>query len=281
MAWSYAELRSGGLSEGRVRWLAGEGRLSRPFHGAYVRGSDPDPLSRLRALFRRLPPQAALTRNTAAELHGFGDLVPPSSTVRIALPAGVPRPRLWGVRVHETALPMEPVLVHGIPCVPVARCAVELARTSSRGAALGALDGALRVGCSPDDLFGEVVAHSGLRGVRQARELIPLADPGAQCLQESQLRLVIIDGDLPRPETQIAVADVDGQIRYYLDVGWRKRRVGAEYDGASHLDRDRLRSDRHRHNWLAAHGWRIRYFTDLDLYRRPWHLVEVLRAVLF
>jgi very-short-patch-repair endonuclease len=279
MAWTYRDLRQHGLTEGEIRWRTEDGQLARPFHATYLPPDHSDS-ARLRALFHRLPRDAVLTRRSAAELHGFGAFAPPSDAVEIALPAGVPRPRVRGVRVHETVLPLEPVLVDGIPCVPPARCAVELARTSRRLDALPPLDGVLRTGCTPDELSAELMAHAGLRGVRQARDLVPLADPGAQCRQESQLRLVIIDGRLPSPETQVAVEDGSGWVRYYLDVGWRDRRVGAEYDGLSHLDRQHARRDRERHNWLAAHGWQMRYFTDLDLYRRPRHLISVLAAAL-
>jgi very-short-patch-repair endonuclease len=279
MAWTYGELRRRGMTEGQIRWLAEERRLDHPFNGAYAPGGA-DERAHLRALFRRLPAEAALTRGSAARLHGFGEFVAPSTAVEIALPAGVVRPRIRGVRVHETALGVEPVLVDGIPCVPAARCAVELARTGRRLDALPPLDGALRAGCTPHELLAEISAHAGLPGVRQARDLIPLADAGAQCRQESQLRLVIIDGRLPRPETQVAIENEGGWIRYYLDVGWRDRKVGAEYDGASHLSRDQARRDRERHNWLAARGWRMRYFTDVDLYRRPGQLVSVLRSAL-
>jgi very-short-patch-repair endonuclease len=279
MAWTYGELRQRGVTEGQIRWLTEERRLDRPFDAVYL-PSGADERAKLRALFRRLPAEAALTRGSAARLHGFGDFVAPTAAVEIALPAGMVRPRIRGVRVHQTALRIEPLTVDGIPCVPPARCAVELARTARRLDALPPLDGALRVGCTPDELLAEVSAHTGLPGVRQARNLIPLANPGAQCRQESQLRLVIIDGRLPCPETQVAIDDEGGWTRYYLDVGWRERKVGAEYDGVSHLDRDRARRDRERHNWLAARGWRMRYFTDVDLYRRPGHLVAVLRSVL-
>ena len=101
-----------------------------------------------------------------------------------------------------------------------------------------------------DDLLAEVAAHNALRGVRQARQLIPLADGRAECRQESQLRLILIDGGLPPPEPQIWVADRYGIPLYRLDLGYRERRIGIEYDGLSHLDRDRLRHDRERLNWL-------------------------------
>ena len=54
---------------------------------------------------------------------------------------------------------------------------------------------------------------------------------------------------------------------YVVDLADRRLRVAAEYDGSSHLDRARLRSDRTRHNYLSTRHWRMRYFTDQDLYR--------------
>ena len=56
--------------------------------------------------------------------------------------------------------------------------------------------------------------------------------------------------------------------------------MGVEYDGMSHLDRERFRYDRDRANWLDAQGWTMRYFTDRDLYRRPEYIVDSVRAAL-
>ncbi|MEV0805187.1 DUF559 domain-containing protein [Micromonospora sp. NPDC050200] len=147
--------------------------------------------------------------------------------------------------------------------------------------ALPVLDAAIRSGAvTQGELVAELSAHRALRGVRQARELVPLADGRAECRQESQLRLVLVDGRLPPPEPQLWVHDRDGIRRYRLDLGYRERRIGIEYDGLSHLDRERLRHDRDRMNWLHANGWRMRYFTDRDLYRRPAHIVATIRAAL-
>jgi very-short-patch-repair endonuclease len=68
--------------------------------------------------------------------------------------------------------------------------------------------------------------------------------------------------------------------RFRLDLGYLEARVGLEYDGESHVDRRRLRMDRQRHNWLVGRGWRMRYFTADDLYRRPAHVLQVVRAAL-
>ncbi|MER7330127.1 MULTISPECIES: DUF559 domain-containing protein [unclassified Micromonospora] len=266
------------LTVKRIRTRVDRAELLRVRRGVYAdQPCDED--DELRALMLCLPEEAMLTMQSAAHRYGFGVLR--EDLVHIQLPATVPRPRLPGLVVHHSVLPARAVDVRGLPCVPAARCAVDLARTARRLDALPVLDAAIRSGAvGLDELLAEVSAHQGLRGVRQARELVPLADGRPECRQESQLRLILIDGRLPAPEPQLWVHDRDGIPRYRLDLGYRKRRIGIEYDGASHLERDQLRRDRERMNWLDANGWRMRYFTDRDLYRRPTHIVATIRAAL-
>ncbi|MEW2473946.1 DUF559 domain-containing protein [Micromonospora gifhornensis] len=266
------------LTARRLRTRLSREELRRVRRGVYS-DQPVDDEDELRALLLCLPAGTMLARQTAARRHGFGVLR--DDLVHVQVPPSVPKPRLPGLVVHHCVLPVQPVLVQGLPCVPAARCAVDLARTVSRFDALPVLDSALRAeAVTPDDLLAEVSAHRGLRGVRQARELVPLADGRAECRQESQLRLVLLDGRLPPPEPQLWVPDRYGALRYRLDLGYRERRVGIEYDGLTHLDRDALRYDRERVNWLDAQGWRMRYFTDRDLYRRPAHIVATIRAAL-
>ncbi|MFI6064737.1 DUF559 domain-containing protein [Micromonospora sp. NPDC051227] len=266
------------LTVGRIRTRLDREEILRVRRGVYAdKPCDDD--DELRALMLRLPDGAVLARQSAARRYGFGVLR--DDLIHIQLPAEVPKPRLPGVVVHRTVLPVRPVFVGGLPCVPAARCAVDLARAARRFDALPVLDAALRSGLvTRDDLLAEVAAHNALRGVRQARQLIPLADGRAECRQESQLRLILIDGGLPPPEPQLWVTDRHGIPLYRLDLGYRERRIGIEYDGLSHLNRDRIRHDRERINWLAAAGWRMRYFTDRDLYRRPEHIKATIRAAL-
>jgi very-short-patch-repair endonuclease len=262
-----------------LRWQVERGELIRPTRGVYAEGSLDDD-GRLRALFLRLPPEAVLTRWSAAHRLGF-EPTPPAK-LQIVLPPGVTRPKVPGLTVFEAVLPLpEPVPVGGIPCVPPVRCAIDLARTSRRLDALPVLDGVLRSGLvTHEDLVVEADRHHGLRGIRQARALVGLADGRSECRQESQLRLVLIDGKLPRPEPQLWVHDRSGVPRFRLDLGYEEPKVGIEYDGVSHIDRERLRYDRDRGNWLDAQGWTMRYFTDRDLYSRPQYIVDSVRAAL-
>jgi len=274
----YQEVRSTGVSRRRLRTELALGTIVRLHRDLYV-PPDATLIDRLRALRRLLPSYACIAANTAADLHGFG--VVPSDAVHIVVPAGMPFPDIKGVATHQAVVPFEPVELFDLPCVPAVRCAIDLARTTRRSDALAMLDAALRSNATTAEELGlEVARHARLRGIRQARELIALADPRAECRQESHLRLVLLDAKLPAPEPQLWIPDDWGDPRFRLDLGWRERRVGAEYDGASHLDRDRMRNDRERHNWLETHGWRMRYFTDRDLYRRPALIVATMRAAL-
>jgi len=237
-------------------------------------GPDHPEVDRLRAVARGLPPAAVLTHHTAAMLYGFG--VVRANSLHVTLPAGTTLPQRRGIAAHGTVLPFTEVRdVLGLRCLAPARCAVDLARQLDRLDALAVLDAALRVGaCTPDELEDEVARHDGLRGVRQARELVRLADPRARCRQESHLRLILHDGLLPAPEPQLAVLDDRGQVHCRIDLGYTVQRVGVVYDSGSTLDQP-------RHNWLETRGWRLRYFTDEDLYRDPDGLVLTVRSALY
>jgi hypothetical protein len=110
-------------------------------------------LAALRAVFVRLPPGAALCRQSAAALHGFGEFAPLPPGVHVVLPRGAWRTRIKGLRTHEAVLPYELELVGGVPCTSLSRTAIDLARASRRLDALPVLDGALRAGATIDDLL--------------------------------------------------------------------------------------------------------------------------------
>jgi very-short-patch-repair endonuclease len=276
--WPYRDLLNGGLSRERIRTELEHEGVRRVVRGIYGPGDlEPDPV---KAVMRRLPDGTVLGFHSGAAMHGFG--VVRTVALHVIVPRGSFKPRVSGVVAHEAVRPVtDPVVIDGVLCAPAARCAVDLARSLRRMDALPVLDAALRAGsCTPDEMRAELARHRGLRGVCQARELVVVADGRSECRQESQLRLVLIDGRLPAPEPQVWVADENGVPCYRLDLAYRKRKIGLEYDGTSHLDHDRLRHDRWRMNWLSGQGWTMRFFTDADLYRRPAHIVATVRALL-
>ena len=267
------------MSMNAARWRAARSRIMRPHRGLYLLGATPPDLEDLARAALAVAPHAAIGFHTAAALLGFG--VVASDDIHIVVPAGTPFPQRPGITVHQSVVPILPFVVRGIRCTTPERTAIDLARVLPRPDALAVLDAALANNtCTPMDLAEEVARHRRLKGFRQASALVPLADGRAECAQETHLRLILRDARITSLVPQVPVLDRYGRPLYRLDLADERLRVAAEYDGSSHLDRDRLRSDRARHNFLASQGWRMRYFTDVDIYRRPDYVVHTVRAAL-
>jgi very-short-patch-repair endonuclease len=262
-----------------ARWRAGRRDLTRIYRGCYVLSPEgPDLLDRCRATLT-IAPRAVIGFHTAAALLGFG--VVESEAIHVVLPQGTSVPQQPGIVSHGAKVAVPPVVFRGVACTAPTRTAIDLARVLPRAQALTVLDASLANGaCTPEGLMAELALHQGLKGYRRASELVPLANGRSQCAQETHLRLIIHDADLTTFQPQWQVLDRYGDVRYVIDMAERELRIAAEYDGVSHLDRGRLRSDRTRHNYLSTRHWRMRYFTDHDLYRCPEGIATTLRAAM-
>lgn len=163
-----------------------------------------------------------------------------------------------GIRVRGDHIGEDEVgLIEGIPVTTPARTALDLGCWYSNSEAVAAIDALARVTdlklLAVDFL---VQRYPGRRGIRRARSALCLVDAGAQSPKETWLRLLLIQGGLPRPQTQIPVRDEFGEILAYLDMGWEDVKVAVEYDGDQH------RSDRRQYTWdirrleiLERLGW--------------------------
>jgi hypothetical protein len=251
-------------TRGELRARVRSGRWCGVFTGTYRLGSgDPGARLRLSAAGLSIGREVAACLHTAAELHGFGVLGDPVTHVAVGPDeACARRAGLWP---HQLGL-----------------AADDLARILPRLDVLPVLDAALAAGsCTPESLAAELERHAGLRGVRQARELVVLADPAPESPQESRLRLRCHDAGLPPPTTQFPVLGPGGRPRRWLDLAWEEARVALEYDGQEgHTGPQNLRSDRRRHNFLQDDGWTMSYATDLDVYRDFAELMRKLGAAL-
>jgi hypothetical protein len=266
-------------SRGELRALVSSGRWEGVFAGTYrVRSGPPSPRLRLSAARLSIGREVPACLHTAAELHGFGVL--DDTVTHVAVRPDEPCARRTDLWPHQLALAAGDVmrLRCGALATTADRTAIDLARTLPRIDVLPVLDAALAAGvCTPRSLSAELERHSGLRGVRQARELVPLADPGPESPQESRLRLRCHDAGLPPPTPQFPVPGPAGHARRWLDLAWEEVKVGLEYDGAEgHTGQENLRADRRRHNFLQDDGWAMFYATDLDVYR---DFPELMRKV--
>jgi hypothetical protein len=104
----------------------------------------------------------------------------------------------------------------------------------------------------------EVVArrHPGVRGLRQLRKTLNLADGGAESPYESLTRLLLIQNGFPRPQTQVRVYDERGRLFARIDIGWPEYRVGVDFEGRHHWTDPRQRDwDVDRFAKLPDLGW--------------------------
>ncbi|KAA0022430.1 hypothetical protein [Antrihabitans cavernicola] len=217
----------------------------------------------------------AACRHTAAQLHGFAVLDDPRTHVLCTAPR---TSRSSGLVVHRDAVG-NLTTVRGLPTTDAARTAIELARLYGRLDALAVVDSALRRGVARRMLDAELARQVGNRGIRQATELVPIANPLAELPMESRTRLRCIDAGLPTPDLQVVVR-VSGMDRR-LDLGWERWKVGLEYESRElHSSELAVSRDNRRHNWLTDHGWQMFYATSDQVYSDPEKFTEPIRRAL-
>jgi hypothetical protein len=152
----------------------------------------------------------------------------------------------------------EVVTIDGLPVTTPSRTAFDMGRYLKRAAALARLDALMRaVPFAAEGVEMLMRRYGPVRGVRQLRDLLPLIDAGAESPKESWLRLLLIDGGLPMPETQIPVLDGGVPIAY-LDMGYRNIKLAFEYDGDQHRsDRRQYVRDLRRLPAVERTGWEV------------------------
>lgn len=241
-------LRRGALTRGQLRWNY------RPiFPDIYVPKSGPLPLRRRTVgAYLWSGRNGVITGRAAAALHGA-----------LWVADGAPVEMLWrngrppdGIVVRNERIgPEEITVVAGLPVTTPERTALDLARHLPRDLAVQNLDALARAtGVKAADALILAERYPRARGLRRAEVALDLMDGGAQSPRESWLRLVLIDGGLPRPRTQIRVTD--GFNEAFIDMGYDVPMVGADYEGKHHAtDRPRYVHDIGRNELIARQGW--------------------------
>lgn len=167
----------------------------------------------------------------------------------------------------------------GMRFTTAARTAFDLGRRGTTSSAVARVDALMRATGLTTAQIAEVASrHRHTRGLRQLDQVLSLADAGAQSPKESWLRLVLLGGGLPRPETQICVRSRDGIVLAYLDMGWPEAMVAVEYDGEHHRAiRHHYVKDIRRRETLEAMGWIVITIVAGD---RPDDIVRRVRRAL-
>jgi hypothetical protein len=250
------------------------GRFVPVFRDVYVEaGTELDLLVRSKGAHLFVPDDGALCGHSAAELLGAG-CSPSSAAAELIAPHGNVRKRR-GLIVRQAALaPTEVCRVGPFRVTTPLRTAYDLGRRLELVAAVAAVDALARIGdfAPPALLDGPV----GARGRRRLREVVALADPRAESVMETRLRVVLVLGGLPRPVPQYVVV-ASGAVVARVDLAFPEARLALEYDGAHHFDEEFSRSDRRRDLLLDELDWQTMRFTRDDVLRAPQDTVRRVR----
>jgi len=259
---TFAQAVARGVTPHRLRRLEGAGLVRRLLKGVYVVAQAPDGiLLRARALSLVVPHTGVVVDETA---WWFWTSLLPSGSHE-----GVPPLQVFHRHRHarlrnelcvsgsRTFRPSDIARVEGVNVSTPLRTGLDLGRLLHRDRAIGALDSLLRHGSfTRQELLTGVERFRGMRGVRQLRDLAPVADPRAESPGESTLRLRWLDlPSLPVPEPQVSIR-AGGVEVYRIDLGVTGLRYGCEYDGvAFHLDA--AADARRREDLRVRFGWDV------------------------
>lgn len=269
----FTAARAAALGVGRrlLRGLVARGLVREIVHGAYGVAQLRDSIElRVAALGLVVSRSAVVTDRTAAWLHEV-DVLPRRAAHEPApldvFSRGESRVRRAGVNSGIRQLRDSDVeLIEGIAVTTLLRTALDLGRRLPRYDAIGALDACLRRGVARHELEWGVHRFKGHRGVLQLRELVSLADPRAESVPESALRLHGHDAGLTLVP-QFVVCDEWENERYRLDLALPELRYAAEYHGTRfHEGEVNERKDERRSAWLAERDWETHTFWKEDLY---------------
>jgi hypothetical protein len=178
--------------------------------------------------------RAIVTGVAASAMHG-AEWVDAAVPIELIYPHTHPYPPAGIAARNERIADDEITRVDGIPVTTLARTAFDLGRYQTRDRAVARLDALMRAAAfSPDEVLFLAKRYRGARGVKLLKEALSLVDGGAASPRETWLRLIYIDGGLPKPTTQIPIFDTDGTLLRTVDMGWENFKVLSEYDGDQH-----------------------------------------------
>lgn len=180
--------------------------------------------------------RAVVAGFSAAALHG-------SKWIDAKHPAELnhtSRHKASGIVLHSDKLTDDEICVlGGMRVTTPARTAFDLGRRRGsrrgEGVAVERVDALLQA-CDLKlvEVRALIDSHPGVRGLVQLRNVLDLADYGAESPQETRLRLLYTEAGMRPTQTQIKVFGKWGEQVGRIDMGWPEWKVGVQYDGIQH-----------------------------------------------
>lgn len=246
-------------------------------HGTYLAAAGEVPMERrAQAALSCCPPGSVVSHHTAARLLGM--YVPVDQRIHVAVPGNGYRTRRTGIAAHRLFAGHEVIVHRGVACTDVVATVADLSTVLRLPDLVATIDSALASKLLDLEELRDVAGTRRRAGVRLLEQAIGLADGRSESPMESKSRVLIRLAGYPPPECQLMVVGASGRI-YYLDMGWERWKVGAEYDGRQHAESPQQYAwDQRRREDIALPGWLLVTAVSDDLYVAPTGLLDRLDA---
>jgi very-short-patch-repair endonuclease len=251
------------------------------FRTVWVHGDVPDTREmRLTAAKLMIPEAGVLCGLTAAWVLGVDVRRLDDLDVHVGFPKGKRIRKRPGLEVcQETLAAEDSRLVDGVAVTTPIRTAFDCLRWLRHPEGIVVADGLTHAQLVDlDELRWYFASKTRLRNLRIGERLLALVEAKTESPMETRLRLVMLDGGLPRPEAQWNVFTDSGVFVGRLDLAYPEHRVAVEYDGAFHWEQ--RREDDRRRTALRALGWGIYVYSSEDVFKRPQSIVAEVRRAL-
>jgi hypothetical protein len=270
-----------GYTPEQIKERLGDGRWERVRHGQYAERADLThlaPWERQICRHRRLvhaamnsmrPGTAVVSHHSALIMHGVPVWGADLAEVQLTRSSGWRSGPAAGVRHHRGQLTAPDLdAVDGLVVTAVARALVETASEASFEAAVVSADAVLRSGrLTEDELRRVLELTEHWPGGPTIRAALAFADPLAESVGESRLRVLMHDQGLPTPVLQAAFDDAAGFVGR-VDFSFPEQDTVVEFDGLMKYadgSREVLIHEKNREDRLRALGQQVVRTTWTDL----------------
>lgn len=268
-----------GMTRSQIRTACRQGWLHVAAPRVYaIAGAAPSVQRTLWAGLLCLGPQAVVSHEAAATLHGFDRCLPDAVEFTMSRTS---RGRDLPFRVHTTAVlpPLDRVTVDGFACTSATRTILDLARARIPTVRLeAAIDSAVRSGASAPIVIArrlEELRGPGRWGARRLDRL--LIDSGGHSPLERRFLTLLRRAGLPRPMTQVVHRDGERTFAR-VDFCFDDLDVVVEVSGQKgHASPAERAKDAQRRNELQDVGRRVYEYTWRDVTERPGYVAHTMR----
>ena len=222
-----------------------------------------------------------ITGSAAVRRHRLSS--PGPDLVDVLIPWQRQRQSTAFVRMHRTRRMPERGYVTGkIWFAKAPRAVADAARTLTRfddvrGVVCAAVQ---QRACTVAELTEELQAGPAV-GTTLFREALAEIGDGVRSVAEGDLRVLILDSDLPRPMFNAQLFDADGVFIATVDDWWQEAGVAGEVDGrAYHLSADDQDRTSERHDRLVAHAILPLHFSPKRIKTDPVGVINDLRSAI-